>query len=84
MIFGLVLSTIAIILSTLLNLLPEVSLADGIGGAVYTVTHYLATWNSILPLTTIFTCVGIILLVEAGVLVYRIIDKVRKMFPTQS
>lgn len=72
------------VLTSIFRLLPDVSLEAGIGGAITTATEYLASLNTILPLSTITICLGLIFAVELIVSSYRIVMWVIRRLPTQS
>jgi len=73
----------AIAAVTILNL-SDVSAGSDVVNAVTTVTHYLATWNSFLPITTLLAVLFAITAIELIVALYKIIMWVIRRFPTQS
>lgn len=77
-------SLVLAVLYLLIAILPTATIDSGIGAQITAGAHALATFNGFIPLSTVFVCLGIIFVIELGVLLYRVIDKVRKMFPTQS
>jgi len=72
------------VLTAPLRAFADVTIESGIGAGIATAVGYFANLNNILPLSTVVTCIGIILGVELIVGIYKIIDKIRKMLPTQS
>lgn len=72
------------LLNFLIGLLPVVEINATFSGYLLSISRNLALWNNILPLSTVLTCVLLIIAVELSILIYRIVDKVRKMLPTQS
>ncbi|WP_302876690.1 hypothetical protein [Nocardia mangyaensis] len=68
----------------LIELLPDVTVDSGLGSAIDTAVHYVANYNSILPITQIFTIFGLVLTIELGVAVYKIVMWTIRRFPTQS
>lgn len=67
-----------------LLLLGDVTASSGIGSSISTATHYVANWSHVLPLSTIFAVFGIMLAIELGVAVYKIIMWILRRLPTQS
>jgi len=66
------------------RLVADVTVDSGIGGAITTAVTYFANLNAILPLSTIATCLGLILGVELIISVYKIVMWVIRRLPTQS
>lgn len=72
------------VLTSPFRLFSDVSVDTGIGGAISTATQYIATWNNILPLSTILACFSIIIGVELILASYKIVMWVIRRLPTQS
>lgn len=64
--------------------LDDVSVESGIGSAINNGIHYIANFNEILPLSTLFIIFGIILSIEASIGLFKIIMWIIRRFPTQS
>lgn len=67
-----------------ITLLPTVTLQSGFGEAVLTSSHYLANIADIIPLVSLFSVLGIIIAIELGVMIYKIIMWIIRRVPTQS
>lgn len=71
-------------LAQLILILPPVNTESDFAVALAGLASYLANINEIFPLTTVFVVMGIILLTETGVMIYKIIMWVIRRIPTQS
>ena len=67
-----------------LRLLSDVVMPTQFSSAVTTANSYLSTANGIFPVDTLIQVVGIFLLIETGVILYKLIMWIIKRFPTQS
>lgn len=72
------------VLTAVFRLLSDVSVDSGVGGAITTATQYIASWNAILPLSTIVTCISLLIGVELILASYKIVMWVIRRLPTQS
>jgi len=64
----------AVLLLTLpLRLLPDATLPIGFTNSITTASGYFHSFNSFLPIDTLLSILGSILLIEAGVVAYKII-----------
>lgn len=86
-----IIDAIVLIFYSLLYILtlPIASLADAslpaeIDNAISQATNYLSMANAILPVSTLITILGLILLIEAGIMTYKIIMWVIRKIPTIS
>lgn len=67
-----------------LRLLDDTSLPEGISSAIVSMGGYLTSTNQVLPVATIISVLGIILLVETSIFVYKVIMWLIRRLPTQS
>jgi hypothetical protein len=67
-----------------IRLLPDVVLPSGFTSAMTTASGYYTSLNSILPLDTMITLLGIYITIEVAYLSYKLIMWLIKRFPTQS
>jgi len=67
-----------------ITLLDDVSVDSGVGGAITTAAQYIASWNTVLPLSTVLTCFALLLVIELGIAVYKLIMWAIRRLPTQS
>lgn len=65
-------------------LLPDVSISSGFSTALTTAISYISVFDSILPITTLFIIIGLIMGIEIAIAVYKIIMWVIRRIPTQS
>jgi len=65
-----------------LDLLPEVSMPDGILNAITTAGSYVSAMNIILPMDTLMAIIGLFLTIEGVILVIKIINWVIRKIPT--
>jgi len=72
---------IVLILTRPLLLFPDVSIESGFGSAIATATSYLANFNQILPLTTLFQIIGLIIIIEIAISGYKIVMWIIKKIP---
>lgn len=72
------------ILSITILLLPDVSANTNVTQAITTAIGYLNAWQTFLPLTTIFSVLTAIIVIEGFVALYKLIMWVIRRFPTQS
>lgn len=87
MITGFILNIIWLALLALtapLRLLDDVTLETSGNTALSQAIATIGSFNAILPLGVIFTVLGIILVIEAGVALYKVIMWVIRRIPTQS
>lgn len=73
----------AVLAVTILNL-SDVSASSTLTSAITWVLPYLALFNSILPMTTIFAALAARLAIEAIVIIYKIVMWFLRRIPTQS
>ena len=71
------------VLAALVALLPVVSVNSTLSVAVAGFAGQMSLWNGIIPLSTIYAALGVIIVIELAVLVYRIVDKIRHFIPGQ-
>jgi hypothetical protein len=64
--------------------LPDVSLPSNIASAISSAGGYLASFDLIFPVSTFLTIFGLILTIEAAILVYKIVMWLIKKIPTIS
>lgn len=76
-------SVIQLILSPI-RLLPEATLPASTAQAIATAGTYIKAVDFVLPVPTLLTVIGLILGIEAGILIYKIIYWVIKKIPTIS
>lgn len=62
----------------------DVTVSTTVSEAITTATHYLATWNSFLPMTAIMTVVALVLSIETIIAAYKVIMWLIRRIPTQS
>ena len=62
-----------------IRMLPNVSLNASTTEAIATASNYISIPSSIFPITTLITIFGIILTIEAGIIVYKIIMWAKKL-----
>ena len=67
-----------------IRLLPDVAVNTGITGAITTAQQYISSFNTILPIDTIFAILGVFVGIESAYLLFKLIMWVVKRFPTQS
>lgn len=82
MIFQFLINIVFDIINAVISVLPDPDeLPGGISSAFNTIATYFHKANAILPVDTMFTIIGLILSVEAGVLLFKlsnwVINKVR-------
>lgn len=75
---------IVLLLMSPILLLADVTLEAGAGLAITSAMAYIANFNDILPLLTLFEIIGIILGIEVIVAGYKIIMWILRRLPTQS
>jgi hypothetical protein len=64
----------AVLLLTLpLRLLPDVTLPIGLSNSIVTANGYLSAFNAFLPIGTALQVFSAILIIEAGVITYKLI-----------
>lgn len=76
-------TAVVLIFSPILSL-ADVTLNPGVTSALVQVKSYLAVIDSFFPVSTLIVVLGNILLVDAGIVLYRVIMWIIKRFPTQS
>lgn len=64
--------------------LPNVSLPANILSAISSASGYLSSFNLIFPIATFLTIFGVMLTIEAAILVYKIVMWLIKKIPTIS
>jgi hypothetical protein len=67
-----------------LRLFPDVSFPSSVTNAVTTAGGYLTSLNAVIPIATILTILGIVLVVEGYLFAYKVIMWLIKRLPTQS
>lgn len=65
-------------------LLPPVTAESNFTNAITSLSAYLANFNEIIPITTIFAVLLLVLGIEVGIMVYKIIMWAIRRIPTQS
>lgn len=81
MILNFILNLIYNISIFFLDLLPEVSMPDGIINAITTAGGYIASMNIILPMDTLLAIIGLYLTIEGVILVIKIINFIIRKIP---
>jgi len=87
MITDFILRTIFFVLSIAaipIKLLADVSADSNVINGITTATSYLASWNTVLPLGTVFAILGTILTIELVIAAYKLIMWVIRRLPPQS
>jgi len=82
-IFRFVYSVVSTLLSPLTTL-ADASLPDNVSNAFIQARGFLHALDFVLPYTTLFAVIGLIVSIEAGILVYKIVYWLIKRIPTQS
>jgi len=72
------------LLTAPLRLLADVSINSSVITAVSTANNYIKPLDAILPLSALFSVFGLMLSIEVGLMVYKIIMWGLKRLPTQS
>ena len=67
-----------------IGLLPDVSLSDSVASAVATASTYISGLNVVLPVATLLTIIGLVLTIEAVMLLIKIINWFIRKIPTIS
>jgi len=67
-----------------LRLLPDVTVEGPVGSAIATGATYIALFQTMVPLSTVFTILGIVFFIELAIFTYKVIMWVIRRFPTQS
>jgi len=67
-----------------LRAFSDVELPEGITSAITTMGTYLAAVEPILPIATLLAVLGIILVAETSIFVYKVIMWLIRRLPTQS
>jgi len=75
--------TLYVILSPIF-LFSDVSLESGFGEAVANASHYLASANTVLPISSIVAILALIVSIEVIIATYKLIMWVIRRIPTQS
>lgn len=76
--------SIVVLLVTPILMLADVTADSGLLSAVTNVIHYIANFNDILPLLTLFAVIAIIITTESIIAIYKIIMWFIRRIPTQS
>ena len=84
MIVDFILNLIYVVISGFLNLLPTVSVSDGVLSAVSTANSYISALSMIFPVSTLIAILGLVLSIEAGILLIKIINWFIRKIPTIS
>jgi len=79
----LVLAAIALITSPL-RLLPDASLPANVNSAIASIGGYLTPLQIFVPIGTILTILGLIVSIEAGILLWKGFNWLLRRLPTQS
>lgn len=64
--------------------LPDATLPANISSAIQTAQGYFSSFNFIFPVSTFIAIIGIVLTIEAGVMIYKVIMWIIKKIPTIS
>ena len=72
------------VITSPIRLLPDVSLPVGFTNAITTANGYISSINTIIPVDTILTLLGIYISIELAYFGYKMIMWLIKRFPTQS
>lgn len=72
------------VITSPLRLLSDVSLPETFAGYIITANHYIMNIDFIFPVATFLECIAFLVIVEAGIIFYRIIMWVVKKIPTIS
>jgi len=72
------------LLTAPIRLLPDVSINAGIGQAISTLSTYVGTVDSFLPISTLLTVLGLFVSIEVILAGYKIIMWIIRRIPTQS
>lgn len=67
-----------------LKALPDVSLPAGITNAIANAGAYLSSFDLIFPVGTFLTIFGVMLTIEAAIVIYKIVMWIIKKIPTIS
>jgi len=67
---------------TPIRLLPDITLPASVSNAISTVSQYLSSVNTLIPIDQLLTILGALLSIEALILTYKIIMWVVKKIPT--
>jgi len=73
-----------LIITSPLRLLSDVAINSTVSTNVTALVHYIAIFNTFLPMATLGIVVGLILTVELGLAAYRLIMWTLRRLPTQS
>jgi hypothetical protein len=74
------------IVGGLVSKLPEVSPTSGFGISVTTASSYISSLYQFIPLiiSTVLAILAVDILFESSYLIYKVINWIRKLLPTQS
>ena len=84
MIIGFILTAIFGFVYLLVSLLPLINVNSAFGQALHTGSSFIMATNNYLPLPTILFVIGLTLVVENHILIYKVLQWVLKRLPTQS
>ena len=86
MIYSKLLSLMFIVLSDLVEYLPNINTDSGFSTAITTGSNYLATGYSILPfiVSTLLAILVFDVIFETGYIIFKVVYWVIRRFPTQS
>ena len=73
-----------LVITSPLRLLPDVSLPAGIASAITTANSYISALNFVAPIDTILIIIGLVISVEGGIIVWKIINWLIRKIPTIS
>lgn len=75
-----------VVVGGLVSLLPEISPTSGFGTSVTTASNYISSLYGIIPLiiSTVLAILAVDILFESSYLIYKLVNWVRKLLPTQS
>lgn len=82
-IIGFIYSVVSTLLSPITSL-PDASLSSDVSNAFTQARGFLHALDFVLPYTTLFSIIGLVVAIEAGILVYKVIYWLIKRIPTQS
>lgn len=62
----------------------NVTVNSGVGAAIADATHYLASFNSFLPISTLAVIIGLVVGIETILATYKLVMWLIRRLPTQS
>lgn len=75
-----------VVVGGLVSLLPEVSQNSAFGTSVTTASNYISSLYAFMPLiiSTVLAILSVDILFESSYLIYKLVNWVRKLLPSQS